>query len=67
MADIAITRTDTATKARIVGRVDGIKEEAELTCVDSEGVERLIYSASKGMTEMDILPDPWVSSLACAK
>lgn len=31
MADIAITRTDTATKARLVGRVDGIKEEAELT------------------------------------
>ena len=31
MPDINITRSDTATKARIVGRVDGIKEEAELT------------------------------------
>ncbi|OZB14786.1 MAG: GNAT family N-acetyltransferase [Rhodobacterales bacterium 34-62-10] len=31
MPDIAITRTDTATKARIVGRLEGITEEAELT------------------------------------
>ena len=31
MPDINITRSDTVTKARIVGRVEGITEEAELT------------------------------------
>lgn len=31
MPDINITRSETATKARIVGRVEGTTEEAELT------------------------------------